>query len=126
MSENRVFVARDGKQVQAGLYVITVERSYSYEFVVAATSQAEARKTAERDCDPSDDGNFDVSTYFVKEIKCEEDIPYGLTMRDEPDTAAQGIGWRKISEFLGPQETPEEKEIRLHNEAMGKLQGVLF
>ena len=125
MNESRVFVARNGKQVPAGLYFVTVERTYVCDFVVAATNQAEARMTAERDCDPRD-GDFDVTASVIREIKCEDELPHGLTMRDEPDTAAQGIGWKKISEFLGPQETPEEKEIRLHNEAMAKLQGALF
>lgn len=115
---------REGKPVH--LYVVTVERTYSCDFVVAATNQTDARKVAERDCDPSDDGDMDTTAFVVREVFEASHLPAGLELDDETDARAHGVAWHTIGDFLGPQESPEERAVRIHNEHMATLQGSLF
>ena len=63
-----------------------------------------------------------------REVTEAKHLPDGVTLDDDPDACSSGIRTETIRDFLSPhaQESPDERAVRLHNEQMAKLQGVLF
>lgn len=111
------------------LYRVTLERTYEADFVVVAGDEKEARRLALEQCDPEDQGDYDTFASFTDEVLDAKGLPEGLCPEDCVDAKPSTMkGHRYIREFLPahPEETPEERECRLHNEAMLKRNLSLF
>lgn len=107
------------------LWRVSVEKTMEADFVVAAATAEEARRIARNECDPRNVGaDEEIFVGSATEVVTAKDLPEDLGLDDRVDAGAPDYGC--IRDFLGPQETDEERSAREHAEEMAKKQGVLF